>query len=132
MQNLNQRQLLFVDEYIKLGNATAAAIAAGYSEKTARSIGQENLTKPDILKMIQERQQAAQKRTAITVDQVITRVARLADTAKKDSDKLKALDMLARHLGAYMHPTEIIDKMGEEAALKLVEQLRERYKSMKA
>ncbi|HGK8288797.1 TPA: terminase small subunit, partial [Streptococcus pyogenes] len=36
-------------------NATAAAIKAGYSKKTARSIGQENLTKPDIKAYIDER-----------------------------------------------------------------------------
>lgn len=45
---LTQKQKLFADEYIKSGNATQSAIKAGYSSKTVRSIGQENLTKPDI------------------------------------------------------------------------------------
>lgn len=45
---LTHKQRLFADEYIKSGNATQAAIKAGYSPKTVRSIGQENLTKPDI------------------------------------------------------------------------------------
>ena len=45
---LTVKQRLFADEYIKSGNATQAAIKAGYSPKTVRSIGQENLTKPDI------------------------------------------------------------------------------------
>lgn len=45
---LTVKQKLFADEYIKSGNATQAAIKAGYSSKTVRSIGQENLTKPDI------------------------------------------------------------------------------------
>jgi|SRR5579859_5290516 len=45
---LTPRQKLFCDWYVKLGNATEAAIKAGYSEKTARSIACENLTKPDI------------------------------------------------------------------------------------
>lgn len=45
---LTQKQRLFADEYIKSGNATQSAIKAGYSPKTVRSIGQENLTKPDI------------------------------------------------------------------------------------
>lgn len=47
-RKLTPKQQLFVDEYIKSGNATDAAIKAGYSPKTARSIAQENLTKPDI------------------------------------------------------------------------------------
>lgn len=45
---LTQKQRLFADEYIKSGNATQSALKAGYSPKTVRSIGQENLTKPDI------------------------------------------------------------------------------------
>lgn len=46
--SLTNRQRVFVEEYLRTWNATAAARAAGYSEKTARSIGHENLTKPDI------------------------------------------------------------------------------------
>ena len=45
---LTAKQRLFADEYIKSGNATQSAIKAGYSPKTVRSIGQDNLTKPDI------------------------------------------------------------------------------------
>ncbi len=45
---LTAKQRLFADEYIKSGNATQSALKAGYSPKTVRSIGQENLTKPDI------------------------------------------------------------------------------------
>lgn len=45
---LTTKQRLFADEYIKSGNATQSALKAGYSPKTVRSIGQENLTKPDI------------------------------------------------------------------------------------
>ena len=43
---LNARQKAFCEYYVASGNATNAAIKAGYSERTARSIGQENLTKP--------------------------------------------------------------------------------------
>lgn len=42
------RQRLFIREYLLDKNATRAAIAAGYSKKTARFIGAENLTKPNI------------------------------------------------------------------------------------
>lgn len=45
---LTNKQRVFIAEYTKNFNATRAAIAAGYSEHTARSIGQENLTKPDV------------------------------------------------------------------------------------
>lgn len=47
-RKLTAKQRLFCDEYIKSGNAKDAAIKAGYSSRTAKSIGQENLTKPDL------------------------------------------------------------------------------------
>lgn len=45
---LTAKQRLFADEYIKSGNASDAAIKAGYNAKSARFIGAENLTKPNI------------------------------------------------------------------------------------
>jgi phage terminase small subunit len=46
--SLTNKQRVFVAEYLRCWNATEAARRAGYSERTARSIGAENLTKPDI------------------------------------------------------------------------------------
>lgn len=58
MDGLTPKQKAFADNYIENGgNATAAAKAAGYSEKTARDIGSENLTKPRIREYIASRQQ---------------------------------------------------------------------------
>ena len=54
-KKMTLKQQRFADEYIRLGEATKAALNAGYSSKTARSIGQENLTKPDIKAYIDER-----------------------------------------------------------------------------
>ena len=54
---LTHKQRLFADEYLKCGNATEAALKAGYSKKTARSIGSENLAKPDIKSYIAEKRQ---------------------------------------------------------------------------
>ncbi|WP_220751567.1 terminase small subunit [Apilactobacillus xinyiensis] len=50
---LTPKQLKFADEYIKSGNGTDAAIRAGYSKRTAKSIGSENLDKEPIKKYIQ-------------------------------------------------------------------------------
>ena len=46
---LTDKQEMFCREYLVDLNATQAAIRAGYSDKTARSVGNENLTKPDIV-----------------------------------------------------------------------------------
>lgn len=74
---LTQMQEAFITEYIKCRNAAEAARRAGYSEKTARSIGSENLTKPDILNEIQERTRA----NAMSLDEALSR---LADTGRAD------------------------------------------------
>jgi phage terminase small subunit len=49
---LSPKQQRFVAEYLIDQNATQAAIRAGYSPRTAKSIGYENLTKPDVLAAI--------------------------------------------------------------------------------
>ena len=48
-RKLTLMQQKFADEYIVSGNAADAARKAGYSVKTARSVGQENLTSRNIL-----------------------------------------------------------------------------------
>ena len=52
---LTAKQKKFVDSYIADSNATKAALEAGYSERTARFVGAENLTKPNIKAAIDER-----------------------------------------------------------------------------
>lgn len=52
---MTEKQVRFADYYIRTGNAAEAARLAGYSEKIAKQIGSENLTKPDITRYIQER-----------------------------------------------------------------------------
>lgn len=75
---LNPKQSRFVDEYLIDLNATQAAIRAGYSAQTARSIGAENLTKPDIQEAIQKAQAARCERTGITQDRVLAELQLLA------------------------------------------------------
>ncbi len=68
---LSTKQKVFIEEYLKTFNATQAALAAGYSPDTARSIGAENLTKPDISSAISERL----RETAMGADEVMMRLA---------------------------------------------------------
>lgn len=55
MSKLTEKQKRFADYYITLGNATEASIRAGYSVKTAKEIGCENLTKPNIREYIDKK-----------------------------------------------------------------------------
>lgn len=62
---MNARQKKFCDEYLIDCNATQAAIRAGYSPKTAYSIGGENLKKPELKAYIDEQLELLHsKRTA--------------------------------------------------------------------
>lgn len=74
---LTAKQAAFVAEYLIDLNATQAAIRAGYSTKTAKSIGDENLSKPDVAAAVAEAIQARAKRTEITADRVLKELARI-------------------------------------------------------
>lgn len=76
---LNPKQRRFVEEYLVDLNATQAAIRAGYSAKTAYSIGQENINKPAISAAIQAAQAERSQRTTITADWVLRRLAEEAE-----------------------------------------------------
>lgn len=81
---LNARQKLFCNEYIVDLNATRAAIAAGYSEKTARKIGSENLTKPDIQNYIRELMEAKDKALIASQDEVLQYLTSVMRREKKE------------------------------------------------
>ena len=67
---LTAKQARFVEEFLVDLNATQAAIRAGYSVKTARSIGFENMTKPDIVVAIEAAQEARRERLGVTIDSI--------------------------------------------------------------
>lgn len=109
MAKLTEKQELFVQEYLIDLNATQAAIRAGYSENTAYSIGNENLKKPEIVERIHEAMRERLERTHVTQDMVLSELVEVGFAKKnavngirlKMSDKLKALDMLGRHMGMF-------------------------------
>ena len=74
---MTPKQQRFVEEYLIDLNATQAAIRAGYSEKTAGSVGNENLTKPEIAAAVQQAMNARSARTEITADRVLQELAKI-------------------------------------------------------
>lgn len=90
---LTDKQEMFAKEYIVDLNATQAAIRAGYSERTAKSIGQENLTKPDLQAYIQQLMEERSKRTEITADMVLREYAKLGFS--NITDYLKVIELEA-------------------------------------
>ncbi|MGG6819815.1 terminase small subunit [Staphylococcus pseudoxylosus] len=75
---LTVKQQKFADEYIISGNATEAAIKAGYSKKTARSVGAENLTKPYIMEYINKRLNELKEERLMSIEEALTLSASIA------------------------------------------------------
>lgn len=87
---LNQRQRTFINEYLKSFNATQAAIAAGYSEKTAYSIGSENLKKPEIAAELER----IYRESTMSADEVLFHLTQIARGDFSDlTDRFGDLDM---------------------------------------
>lgn len=74
---MTPKQKKFCDEYIKSGNAKQSAIKAGYSPKTAKSIGQENLTKPDLKAYIDERLKELSDHKILSAAEVLEYLSRV-------------------------------------------------------
>lgn len=68
---LTGKQKLFAEYYIQSNNATESAIKAGYSEKTAKEMGYENLTKPHIAEYIQAYRDEVAKENKWTIERLI-------------------------------------------------------------
>lgn len=91
---MTKKQEIFVQEYLIDLNATQAAIRAGYSVLTAKEIGSENLTKPNIQTAIAKKMALRSKRTGINQDRIVLELAKLAfvkltDVVDADTGEIK-------------------------------------------
>lgn len=113
---LNERQKQFCEEYIVDLNATQAAIRAGYSEKTAASTAARLLRNVKVQKYIAQLQAERGQRLQVTQDDVIREICDIALLPLDDDnvlsgivkvkDKVKALELLGRHFGAFVDKVE--------------------------
>lgn len=82
---LTEKQKKFADYYIELGNATQAAIKAGYSKKTANRIGPENLSKLVIKKYIDERMEQIAYERIMSAQEILERLSLIANAKIKET-----------------------------------------------
>ena len=119
MPKLTEKQKRFCEEYLIDLNATQAAVRAGYSEKTAFSIGVENLRKPLIQEYLQRLMQERSERTKVSADKVLQELERIAmtETEITGKEKMKALELLGKHLGMFANggsdDTKVLEKLDE-------------------
>lgn len=97
MDRLNEKQRLFVREYIKDMDAGKAAKRAGYSEKTAYSIGQRLTKNPIVIEAIAELMEERNQRLRVDSDWLLKRLvqeaqADIADLFNDDGSLLPAHD----------------------------------------
>lgn len=81
---LTDKQIRFCEEYIIDMNGTQAAIRAGYSEKTARQIASEYLSKPNIQEKISLLKKELSEKTGVTAQMVINELAKVAFLDPRD------------------------------------------------
>lgn len=124
---MTPKQQRFCDEYLIDLNATQAAVRAGYSPKTAYSIGEENLKKPELEAYIdQQLEQLHSEKTADAqeVMEYLTSVLRgessssvlcmcgdgcqkVIEKAPDEKDRLKAAELLGKRYSLF---TDRIDQ----------------------
>jgi phage terminase small subunit len=99
---MTDKQDLFIQEYVRSGNATKSAIHAGYSEKTAKAQGHQLKNK-----LSNQIQDATYKALQDKIPQALKWVTDLAENAESESVRLGAVkDILDR---AGMKPVEKIE-----------------------
>lgn len=131
---MTPRQQKFCDEYLISGNATEAAIKAGYSRKTAKQTGSENLSKPDLRAYIDEQLakiHSAKIADAEEVMKYLTSVMRgehteqvlklvgegvqtVTDIDVSAKERLKAAELIGKRYGMFT------DKVGVEGAVPVI------------
>lgn len=107
---LTPKQALFVKEYLVDLNGTQAAIRAGYSEKTARQIADENLSKPDIQAAVQQAMDRRSKKVEITAEYVLTTIK---NTIERCAQAEPVLDREGNPTGEYKFDATAVLKGAE-------------------
>ena len=128
---LTIKQQRFVDEYIISGNATDAAIKAGYAKRAAYQQGAENLKKPHIREYIDKRLEEINDKSIAKQEEVLqyltevlrgkssateivvemvgdgTSEAKLVVKPPSEKERIKAAELLGKRYGAFTDKVEV-------------------------
>lgn len=115
MGGLTVKQKVFCEYFASSGNATQAAIQAGYSGRTANVIGSENLAKPCVWKYLESLTKGPEEQRILTAverqkmlsfvirgtikDSFVTREGTIVERPAKLSNRIRAAELLARMRG---------------------------------
>ena len=101
MSKLSDKQKRFCDEYLIDLNATQAYIRAGYKPKGAKENASRLITNDNVQAYIAEKQAELSDKTSITIECVLNGIKDIAEQGEAENNRLKAFDMLMKHLGGY-------------------------------
>ena len=128
---LTIKQQRFADEYIISGNATEAAIVAGYAKKAAYQQGAENLKKPHIREYIDKRLEDINDKSIAKQEEVLqyltevlrgkssateivvemvgdgTSEAKLVVKPPSEKERIKAAELLGKRYGSFTEKVEV-------------------------
>lgn len=122
MSKLTAKQQRFADEYLLDCNATQAAIRAGYSSKTAKSLGQRLLTNVDIQSYVRNQLELLHNKSIANTDEVMKYL-----TAVLRGESISSV-MVVENIGDYKSKARAITKNPDEKErLKAAELLGKRY-----
>nr|DAL05933.1 MAG TPA: Terminase small subunit [Caudoviricetes sp.] len=110
---LTEKQKRFIDYYIETANATESAKRAGYSSKTAKNIGAENLTKLNYF--IQERLQQLEDSRIASQEEVLQYLTKVMRGEEKDQfgldaslqDRTKCAELLGKRYGTFKEKVDV-------------------------
>jgi phage terminase small subunit len=118
---LTRKQKAFCENYIANGgNATQAAIDAGYKPNSAKSVGSENLSKPDIAAYIRDLSKPTEEKRIASAEEVLEYLTMVVDAKKKElrgeaaetvktADANKAADLLGKFHQLYVERIKVDD-----------------------
>ncbi len=127
---MSAKQQRFVEEYLVDHNATQAAIRAGYSPKTAYSIGHENLKKPEIAAAIAAGEARLRRKTEVSISSQTEEMRENRDLALENKQAAAAQQCsmgIAKLHGLLVDRSEV--KMTSDMTL---EQVQARIKAIEA
>ena len=108
MAGLTPRQKKFCDEYMLCGNATQAAIRAGYSEKYAGQNADKVLKNTNVKEYLSYFQKKVEQKAIKSVEEVQQWWSSIIDNAEEGTkDRLKASELLVKSKGGFIDRVEL-------------------------
>lgn len=141
MQKLNQRERKFVECYLEIGNASKAAIQAGYSVRSSRATGTKLLNKANVQAAINDRMEELKSSKIASETEILEYLTSVVRGEARESlptvngvegnlpptikDRTKAAELIGKRLvmwtekkevSANFSPVQIIDDLTKGSA----------------